>query len=139
MSDAVATLYKSVRTALNGNSIWASRLYADEAPATAQRPYVVYFVQGGGELNAVRQNDAGYILHVRVVSDNPVVAQNGRAELSRLLNNSGLQDGGAITGDSDWAILTITQETIVDIREAFANAVPIFHKGHQFRVHMEEI
>jgi hypothetical protein len=138
--NALESLLIAVKNTLSGD-IWGDRVYSDSAPATAEKPYVVYFWSGGGEANETTfAQDARLLLSVKCVADTMQESMTGANRISALLNDQGLQDvGNTITGDNEWAILTITQGGVLHLKEMFEGAMPIYHDGYQFDVSMEAV
>lgn len=139
--EATQALYEGLTQYLKGlGGNWADRVYPDVIPPTIARPYATFFIAAGGELNAVKQADAGLTLTVKCVADTGSAAFIGSAQIAQGLNDRGQQDAtsaplSAPTG-SGWLILTITQGRKVHLVERFADARPVYHSGHQFRFHM---
>lgn len=132
---ALAALYRAVKSRLSeGGELWDTRAYADIIPAKVVRPYVIFFVSGGGESNDLVDADASYQLTVKGVSDNLQTSLQIAARLAGLVNNQGTQDrpDTALDAGDEWEITTSTQGRTVHLVESFANAQPIYHDGHVF-------
>jgi hypothetical protein len=137
---ALAALYRAVFQRLTGpGERWGNRVFPDMASAKAAYPYVVFFWQGGGERNAVKEQDADLVLVVKCISDGLAEAFDCAARISELLNDSGEQDDSAdyLNGGTDWNILTSTQEETFHLPEMFEGVAPIYHEGARYRFIME--
>jgi hypothetical protein len=135
---AVAALLKTcVARLASGTEIWGNRVYADAAPAGAQRPYVVLMLTGGPRNRLMRKQDAEMSLTAKVISPNLTEALNGLARLSALLDDAGEQDGGTMTGTAAWRILTTTAEQFLRLRE-MVDGAPLYHEAVRVRIIMEE-
>lgn len=138
---ALAALYRGVAAKLSGGGeLWASRVYAERAPATVIRPFVVFTWQGGGERNRLKKQDAEIVLNIKCIADTLSVAFTGAARLSALLNDMGMQDRTAtndwLLAGVDWDILTTTQESIIHMSE-LVDGADVYHEGFMLRVRME--
>jgi hypothetical protein len=141
MESPFIVLYRAVRGRLTSTpEAWGQRVYHDLAPAEAQTPYVVFSTASARERNRLRKRDAEFVVLVRVVSDaldeGLVMAERTAA----LLNDAGDQDiaNGDLFAGSDWRILTITQERMVQYVE-MVNAKRLHHCAAEYRVVMEAI
>ena len=142
--DALGALYQAVRTRLSaanetwGNSGSSSRAYAEIAPAGAAKPYVVFALNAGGEINRLVRQDAELVLVVKgVVEENMTTAMSIAARLSALLNDAEDVNGALNAGD-DWTINHVKQEGRVHYSELI-DGKKVYHSGHLFRFRMETI
>jgi hypothetical protein len=140
MTDALAALYGSIRTTLStaneawGNSGTNSRAYADLAPAGVSRPYVIYSLAGGGELNAVVRQDAEFVVVIKIITEEELAtAMTAANRISALFNDV---DGGALSTAAGWTIIHIKQEQRVHYTE-MVEGKRLYHTGHRFRFRME--
>lgn len=138
--DALGALYKAVRTRLSaanetwGNAGTSSRAYADLAPAGVVRPYVVFSMAAGGELNASVKADAQFVIVIKaIVEEDAATAMSCAARIAELFND---QDGGALSAGADWTIINILQQQRVAYIE-MVDGKRLHHSGHRFRVRME--
>lgn len=138
MEAALQALYRTIYARLTRpGEVWGSKVYADLAPASVERPYVVYFWAGGGEANTRRHPDAELLLTVKIISERQVEAFQGGARLSALLNDAGVYDtDDPLDGGPDWIICTTSQERAVHLVELIDGA-RVYHEGFQLRVIME--
>lgn len=117
-----------------GGEAWGVRVWPDRAPANPVRPYILYFVNSGGERNQVREVDALFSVTIKCVGDTMVQSIAGASRLGELLNDQGTQDVGLNPLDAgpDWEITTVTQGRLVHLVEDFNNVEPVYHDGHVF-------
>lgn len=142
--DALGALYKAVRARLSasnetwGNSGSSSRSYADLAPAGTAKPFVVYGLNAGGELNARRGQDAEIVLTIQgVAEENAGTAMDIAERLSELFNDA--EDTvGALNAGSEWTIRHVVQLQRVHYIE-MVDGKKVYHSGHRFRFRMEAI
>ena len=138
---ALAALYRAIVARLKAGGAWGNRVYPTAAKAGTEYPFVVYFLHGGGERNAIRGRDAEIVVVVKVVSDNMGEALQCAYDIDALLNDAGLQDDATDHlepgGGSEWKILTVTGEEHIQYTEMFANATPVYHAGGRYRIVME--
>jgi len=137
---SVGALYEALRGTLDGAGVWGERCYADAAPAGVARPYVVWFVAGGGEANErVDRADAAYTVTVKCVADTLAAALVGAEQVHEALNDTGAQDrrAGLVQPANGWTISTVTAGRAVHLVERFEGAQAIYHDGYQFDVRME--
>lgn len=141
MTDALNTAYKSFYGALNvPGKVWADRMYPDNADASYGRPYVIYGFSAGGALNWTRGRDAGFLIDVVCVADSLGAALQGAGEIAALLDDQGYVDGGAVIGDSEWRIQTITLETKLHYTEPTEEMTSIItYSGGRYRVIMRSL
>lgn len=136
---ALESLYRALPLALKGAGNWGDRVYPDLAPATVDRPYVVFFWAGGGEANWTRTNDANFVISVKCVANTMQDSMTGAGYIMAALNDKGTQDTRTcITNGADWTITTITADRAIHLVEAFAGANPVYHDGAQFRIIMQK-
>lgn len=139
MSDALSTLYVSLHDRLrDASDVWGVRVFPDEAPALADMPYCVISYIDGGENNSVKPRAADFRVNVRVVAANMLDAMEGATAIALLLNDSGEQDNGPVTGDDNWRITTITQGRRLHDYDPYQGADPVYISGHQFEIFMQE-
>lgn len=137
MEPALAAIYRALETRLNNTGEPWSGAYADNVPAGKPRPYIVYFLSGGGEVNRNRTQDAEVVMTVKALANSLSTAFECAARLSELLNDSGTQDSAdPLEGGSDWEILTVSQERAIHLIET-SDGKRIYHEGFQLRVVME--
>lgn len=136
-ADEWDSLAQAIVHRLQTESHWTGGVHPDRAPGDVDYPYVTYGMVSGGETNQVHDRDPEFLIDVVCVSDNLGEALTGAALIATLLNDQGAQDGGAVTGDDDWDILTITQQGRIHLRDDLKEAQPIYHEGHEFEVKME--
>lgn len=142
MIPAHGALFKTISTALSGSGKPWTGVYLDRAPATATRPYVVYFLSGGGERNRLlAKADAELVLTVKAVGDDLAAVMTCAGMLATILNDAGIQDGAgkvALDGGQYWQILTTTQGLTVRLNE-LVDGKAVYHEGFQLRVVMEAV
>jgi len=131
---ALATLYTALFAVLQA----VGEVYADYAPANINRPYTVFFFVSGGNTRSIVNNRQMVAITVKAVADNLTEAQSLASAFNAILENAGLQDGGAIVGDADWDICTITQNGDVYQIEYDEQIAPIYHVGFEYEIVMEE-
>jgi hypothetical protein len=140
MSDtALAAAYRAIQTRLTANTnnpVWNERAYPDLAPASAARPFAVFFWSGGGEANRRRVQDADLLITIKVVADSLAEAFAGAERLSALLNDADAGSALALDGGASWDIVSVTQERAVHLVE-MVDAQQVYHAGAVFRVRME--
>jgi hypothetical protein len=125
-----AALYQTIYAALTGD-LWADRVYPETVPAAVARPYVVFFVSGGGAIYPTTTAAARLDVTVKVVADTLDDALTGADRLAVLLEGQGVQDGSATPLDagSGWTLATITQgRTLLQVEHP-----AIYHAGHVFQ------
>lgn len=134
----LAAVYRAIRQRLTGtDEIWGERVHYDIAPAGTARPHVVFNVQSAAEENRLRKRDALVVMQVKVISTNLAEALTAAARVAALLNDAGEQDSSApVWAGSDWHILTITLERMVQFSE-FIDGVQVYHAGGLYRIRME--
>jgi len=120
------------------DDLW-SGVYQDIASEGASYPYLVIFWQGGGERNAIKAQDAEFVIIVKAVANSLSTASAAMARASELLNDKGEQESpdDYVNGGDDWIILSITQEETFYMPEEFAGSRTIYHVGARFRAIME--
>ena len=136
---ALAAAYRAIRTRLTANTnneLWNERAYPDLAPASAARPFAVFFWSGGGEANRRRAQDAELRITVKVIADSLAEAFTGANRLSSLLNDADLGSVSPLDGGASWDILSVTQERAVHLVE-MVDGQAIYHAGAVFRIKLE--
>lgn len=116
------------------------RVFYTRAPANTSRPYVVFFLSGGGARNdMVLKQDANLLVTVKVVANALPIALEAVGRLTQLLDNTGRQDNtdNFLDGGDDWLIQTTTVEGAVSMIE-LVDGGPVYHEGFQIRLIMEE-
>lgn len=136
---ALAAIYRAVRQRLTASAeLWGQQVYPDQAPGGVERPYVVYFWSGGGELNAIVGQDAEIVLTVKVVADSLAQAFTGAGRISALLNDADGASASPLNGGTDWTIIHVQQEQVVHLVET-VNTTQIYHEGARFRFYAEAV
>jgi hypothetical protein len=138
---ALGALYQALQIYLPGDPLVDDRVYPDEAPAGAAKPYWIYFFVSGGESNEIRRRqDAQFVVTVKCVALTMSQSLAGAGQIEAKLNDAGYQDGAAspVPGVDGWQVLTVTQDRVVHVIEPFEGAQPIYHDGHQYIVVMEK-
>lgn len=135
--DSLGALYKALQTRLNSSGdVWGPRVYADVAPAGTTRPYVVYAMAAGGEINTRRKRDAEFVIMVRAITESAAQAFSAADRISALLNDADYGSGLELSGGADWTILHTLQEQSL-YRLELVDGTWIYHSGYRFRVKME--
>ena len=138
---AISSAYLAIKQALDGDTLWGTRVHSNSAPASSVRPYVVYFWSGGSE----RELTAGKLyaaltITVKVVAENQTDALVGGSRIMSKLWRKGTQESDTpIAGGTGWVIKTVSPVGLVNIYEAVEGAKPLYHNGHQFRLEMESV
>lgn len=134
---AQAALYAALKTRLRSDSEpWGQKAFADLAKAEATKPYVVYALGGGGELNDVVREDGEFVVLVKCVAETQLAAFAGAARIKTLLNDADRSKAGALDGGTDWYILTSTQERVIHAVETESGR-QYYHSGAYYRFRME--
>lgn len=152
MSDPLKALFEAIYGQLNGASVlWDDRVRPEYIPGTDERPVIRYSHVGGGDDNRLRQRDPIFTIDVMCIASGENANQNAMDAagfITELLDNQGSQDldengdpgNGQVTGNDDWAILTITQSTRIHVVDNWSmNGVAVYHSGHEYIVAMEAI
>lgn len=152
MTDPLEALYKAIAGRLRGgNPLWDDRVYPEFAPGPAERPLIVYSHVGGGEENRIRPRDPTYVIDIKCITSGenaPANAMSAAGFITELIDNQGSQDvdengdptDRAVSGDDEWAILTITQGVRIHVVDNWStNGPPVYHSGHDFTIVMEAI
>lgn len=137
---ALAAVYEAVYLTLRNDPLWVGRVYPDDVPAGGVRPYVVFFLSGGGDVQ-LRQGaqSVTVTLTVKCVSETLALSLAGAGRVEALLRNQGRQElGGVAVDGSGWVITTITQGRTIHLVERFEGAKPIYHDGHEYVFVMEK-
>lgn len=152
MSDPLKALYEALYTQLDGaHNLWDDRVRPEYIPGGDERPAIVYSHVGGGDNHRLRQRDPIFVVDVKCVASGEnarVNSMTAAGVITDLLNNQGSQDldangdsgNGEVTGNDEWAILTITQGMRLHIVDNWStNGVAIYHSGHEYTITMEAI
>lgn len=135
--DSLGALYKALQTRLNSSGdVWGTRVYADVAPAGTARPYVVYAMAAGGEINTRIKQDAEYVIMVRSITESAAQAFSAAARISALLNDADYGSALQLSGGADWYILHTLQEQNI-YRVELVDGTWVYHSGYRFRIRME--
>lgn len=138
---AQAAAYQAIVTRCSGTGEpWGGRVHLRRAPVGTARPYVVFFLSGGGARNDILdKRDANLLITVRVGSNNLSEALAGAGRLAELLDNAGRFDvsDNPLNGGDDWLIQTSTAEDDISFDE-LVDGAPVYHEGFQLRLIMEE-
>ena len=134
---ALGALYDVLYRTLAGD-MWDERVRADYIESVKDRPYVIYFLSGGGnELVTRGRRNARLVVTVKVVADTLGDAMVGAERLQSLLDGQGSQEFSGLVGDTVWDVLTVTQSTAVHLVERYEGVQPVYHEGHQYVFIME--
>lgn len=140
MADGLGACFKACKRALDGQSIWDNRVYMDFAPASVARPYVVYQVVSALEESlTTAQSSPRIVLQVQVICDTAAEAITGADAIRSIFDDAGKLDGGAVTGDSDYQINTITAGTRFHQVEHVGDGTQVYHAGYDFEFIMEAL
>jgi hypothetical protein len=132
---AISALYTAVFDAIRG----VGSVYADYAPQSATRPYIVFYMVSGGNTREVKNNRQRITLTVKCVTDDALAGHTMASAFNAILEDAGGQETGVIDGDSAWVITTITQNGTVHFPEYDSMIAPIYHVGFEYEIVMEEI
>jgi len=136
---ASIVLNSSIRTRLGSGEVWASRVYPDMAPDGTSMPYVIFTVAGGGNSDFTPDRDNAELrVLIKAVSNGKASTVSAAARISALLKDQGAQEGGAVSGDSNWIITTISEREMVDMTE-FTNGQRFYHCGAYYEFVMEAL
>lgn len=124
---------------------WGQQVYADVVGSKGNKPYVVFSLSAGRELNFRATQDASLVLDIMAWADDAKTALRMAARIDVLLNDKGEQEAGnAASTDfaeagSEWSILTITKEQIIHMVDSIEGARQIYGDGGRYRYHMERV
>lgn len=135
-------LGRAIRNALIATPApnYGNKVYYDRVPPTgANRPYVVWYLTGGGELNDLRKLRAEFTVGIKCIGENTDQALTGAAAIAERLNDRGSQDAtsGALAAGASWVITVSTQERVISTVEYESETVRLYHEGAVFRFTME--
>lgn len=135
---ALGALFRAVYVrAGESGAPWGGRVFLDLAPLGTAMPYLVYQVQGGGEINQRRARDAEFVLLIKTLDMTLPGALACAAEVEARFNDAGQYDRAApLDGGAEWAVLTTKQERTIHMLE-LVDGEPVYHEGAQFRIRME--
>lgn len=137
---ALGALFRAVSARAGEHGApWGKRVFLDLAPLGTAMPFLVFQVQGGGEINQRRARDAEFVLLVKALDKTLPGAMACAAEVESRFNDAGRYDRVTpLDGGAEWAVLTTTQERSVHMME-LVDGEPVYHEGAQFRVRMEVV
>lgn len=130
-------LYQQLRAA---SPLWGERVQPlTVASAGLEKPYVVFFIAGGGRALSVPKRDhARFTVSVKAVALDMATAMGAQETISARLHNSGEQDvNPRLATHPEWHVLTVTEDRAIWTEEKFEGARSIYHAGHQYDWLME--
>lgn len=133
-------LYRALRAHLtNTGDVWGSRVYSDQAARETERPFLLFFWMGGGDLNGIISSDPAHAIGIKVVANTLPEAMTGAGRIAELLNDRERGQSGlrALDGGAGWHILTASKEAAIHIVET-VDGRQIYHEGNRYRFLMEE-
>jgi len=133
---AIGSLYRALFAQLK-NDVWADRVYADVAPPDAQKPFVVFYLSGGGDVDGtVSGVHMRLLVSVVCVADDLLSAFSGGYRIRSLLDDAGSQDHNPRLAPTTWDILTISAGISIHQRYG-VDGVPEFQHGFDFTIRMQ--
>lgn len=138
---ALHALYQAVFTRLavdHPTEDWGDRVYPDLAPSGSEKPYVIYWWLGGGELNQSVVRDAEIVLGVKVVALELVQAFTLAGRLGELLNDADRSSSKALDAGAEWVVQHTMQEGAVHLVEQ-VDGTWVYHEGFRLRCRMEAV
>jgi len=136
---AIAALFRAIQArAIEGDAPWGTRAHLGLAPEGTAYPFLVYQMQGGGELNAVRARDGEFVIAIKVFDDSVAGALGCGTVIEQRFNDAGLYDrpGDPLDGGTAWVILTSTQERAIFLPEQVDGQL-VYQSGAFFRFRMQ--
>lgn len=146
---ATAARYRALVTQLTqaGTEVWANRIYNQQAPQGAQRPYVVIVMASDIDPLWSRVPGDMAVDYVKCVADDMITSMTGAGRIQLLLHDSGANDRALtgygppskLVGGTDWQILTATHIGVIHLVENVEGNRQIYHDGGQYRFRMERV
>lgn len=145
MQPATAALTTATQIRLvveNPNELWLDRVFKDIPPMTREgqlavaRPYVVCNVAGGGLTGVLALPSGIFLWQVKTVANTQEDAYTCKGRISDLLADADFQTAKQMDGGTDWNILSVKEERVIDFTE-MVDGNWIYHAGAVFRVFMQ--
>ena len=136
--DAQKALLDALKTRLDADPLWGTRIFFEDVPPLTAYPYLWITHSAGVDMEVNKRSNPVYIMGLQGVTDNQNQAFECKERVAVLLDDEGEQDVGAsVSGDADWAIKTISRTEDIYFVELADRAKRIYRIGNLYEFIME--